>query len=338
MADSFIQRLRMNNIFGGSPPLGMPDFGGMAGGGGGGDFLGALENAAAMRHEREKELLNLRANISAGNFMTPSGQLQSTIANRVAAPISQQEHPMNVLFNPGISEYQRGRLGIDRAKLNQTGDIAREKLNFAQQDVDTRRRRAELAEKIADGRATDEEKHEYRMTEIGARGDITSRQIGERGDITSKQIEQRGDIGSRQIGERGDIRSRQIGEQGDQNLKSIAARTAGQVQVKQTPVGPEGEQPTQTRVRQANAAREFQTRNPELGKFISFDDKGNPTIEQPSSSWWGGASGPTPEQMKLIQNAIYGATPSYSNTPKPKEVVKPKEAVKSKSKYNVTIE
>jgi len=64
-----------------------------------------------------------------------------------------------------------------------------------------------------------------------------------------------------------------------------------------------GELPTQTKVRQATAAREFAARNPELGKFIQFSPGNEFSIRPPASGW---SSGPTAEQYAKITKAIYG--------------------------------
>lgn len=68
--------------------------------------------------------------------------------------------------------------------------------------------------------------------------------------------------------------------------------------------GRTGELPTQTKVRQATAAREFAARNPELGKFIQFSPGNEFTIRPPATSRF--STGPTPEQYAQITKAIYG--------------------------------
>lgn len=65
-----------------------------------------------------------------------------------------------------------------------------------------------------------------------------------------------------------------------------------------------GEQPTQTKVRQFNMARQLANNDPTLGKFIKISGS-DFTIRQP-----GGFSGPTPEQHRRINDAIYGTQPA----------------------------
>jgi hypothetical protein len=72
-----------------------------------------------------------------------------------------------------------------------------------------------------------------------------------------------------------------------------------------------GELPTQTKVRQATAAREFAIKNPELGKYIQFTPGNEFTVMPPASGW---RSGPTAEQHKKITDAIYGTDIPVSAT------------------------
>lgn len=65
-----------------------------------------------------------------------------------------------------------------------------------------------------------------------------------------------------------------------------------------------GELPTQTKVRQATAARQFAAKNPELGKFIQFSPGNEFSIRPPATGRF--STGPTPEQHAQITAAIYG--------------------------------
>lgn len=134
---------------------------------------------------------------------------------------------------------------------------------------------------IDTGNLTDADKlalgHQYRTEEIAQRGDITSDQITQRGDIESGHIAERG----------------------------AQARTT-----KATPSGSKTgkeELPTQTRVRQFNAARELANTRADLKKFIKIGSPGSNdfTITPPSEGMFG-HSGPTTEQYAEIQKAIYG--------------------------------
>lgn len=67
------------------------------------------------------------------------------------------------------------------------------------------------------------------------------------------------------------------------------------------------ELPTQTKVRQANAARQLAVTHPELAKFIKMGNGNDFTIAPPSAGGFFSSAGPTPEQHKLMQDTIYGA-------------------------------
>lgn len=68
------------------------------------------------------------------------------------------------------------------------------------------------------------------------------------------------------------------------------------------------ESATQTRVRQFNAARELFNTRADLRPFIKLGSPGSNdfTITPPGKGFFGGATGPTPEQYKALQEAIYG--------------------------------
>lgn len=77
------------------------------------------------------------------------------------------------------------------------------------------------------------------------------------------------------------------------------------------------ELPTQTRVRQFNAARELSNTRQDLAKFIKVGDPGSSdfTITPPGKNIWGYPTGPTEQQYKEINDAIYGAKTESLNIP-----------------------
>lgn len=79
------------------------------------------------------------------------------------------------------------------------------------------------------------------------------------------------------------------------------------------------ETPTQTRVRQFNAARELFNTDEKLRPFIKIGSPGaNDFTVTPPSDGYFGHSGPTKEQYKKMQDSIYGNTapaPMSSHTP-----------------------
>jgi hypothetical protein len=115
-----------------------------------------------------------------------------------------------------------------------------------------------------------------------------------------------------QIGARGDIQKDITAERGKQGLANIAARTAGQKDIRDTaPVKPM--LPTQERVQQNIRARQLINSNPDLAKFVTIDPAtGSFTVTPPSQGMFG-SSGPSPEDYQKIQDAIYGIDQSGTN-------------------------
>lgn len=95
-------------------------------------------------------------------------------------------------------------------------------------------------------------------------------------------------------------------------METIGARGEQARTTKSTPsgaTGSKGELPTQTRVRQFNAAREILNSRPDLRQFIQIGNPGSQdfTITPPNPSAWTQAGrGPTQQQYEEIQRLIYG--------------------------------
>lgn len=114
-------------------------------------------------------------------------------------------------------------------------------------------------------------------------------------------------------------------------LQSIAARTEGTLRAvrernARTGAGSKPETPTQTRVRQFNAARELYNTRPELRGFIKLGRPGsNDFVVTPPnpSAFFSSNRGPSAQQYKEIQDKVYGASkagatqfaPATSHTP-----------------------
>lgn len=97
----------------------------------------------------------------------------------------------------------------------------------------------------------------------------------------------------------------------EQDMDEILARGEEARTTKSTPSGSasgKDELPTQTRVRQFNAARELYNSNPELSQFIKVGAPGSNDFQVtlPSEHRLWGHQGPTAEQHKQITDAIYG--------------------------------
>jgi len=92
--------------------------------------------------------------------------------------------------------------------------------------------------------------------------------------------------------------------------------------------GRSDESPTQTRVRQFNAARELANTRPDLAQFIKLGRPGSNDFEivPPSTNFFGRPSGPTPEQYREMIEAIYGPggipinQPTRTGAPSPSNI------------------
>lgn len=290
----------MSNIFpaNGGPrqgtPFGMPN---LNAGMGGGDVTSQI--MAARQAEREDERNYVAQQQLVQNGLATGQRALPQIAGQVAGT------PKNVVFDPSgqITPFQRETLDLRKQELGLRGGIAGGKQNIAE-------RRAQLAELIQTGRATDAEKHEFRMTEIGERGDIRSNEIDQQGQIRSRQIGEQGNIGNQQIDRRNEDDLEMQRLRGTQSLNDIAARTAGEMRVNAAkPI--DGQLPTQNRVAEANATRELMNTRPDLAKFITIDNNGNPSIKPPSvpGKYWGNTVGPTKQQFDEINKILYPPEP-----------------------------
>lgn len=287
MAD-FLSKLRMSNLFPiggqqGETPFGMPDLNAGSGASDMDQIFNMIHRSRDMDQQRQLNLDNEMRNRARQEERYKTGKLGGGNLQNIAQSSMTPNQGKQVLFKEDpnrITPYQRESLDIQKQRLGQTGELGQERIATTRRGQDISSRRAELAEKIAAGRATDEEKHEYALDLIEARGDVGSRQITERGDITSRQIGERGDITSRQIGERGDITSRQIGERGsEQRLTNKDKPTSSTI----TKSG-----------QQVNAQQIINTR-PDLAKYIKYTPEGLVQID-PNTPL---------NEMSMIQNILY---------------------------------
>jgi len=152
------------------------------------------------------------------------------------------------------------------------------------------------------------------LAEIEARGNIQKDIQGTRG---AQALEQ---IGARVAGQK-DIQ----GVRGEQSLAQIAARANEQRNTNAAkPIKPATDMlPTQSRVLEANKARELANTRPDLAKFLKQDDKGNYTVEPPVEAGWLGAAKPTQAQFEEINAILYPKSGAKSEV-KPKVETKPK--------------
>jgi len=317
MADtSFIQKLRMANIFpadGGvrqGTPFGMPDLN--AGQINPDKYLNRI---MSIRNQDENEAQARRIELAQKELVS-SGYRQPGL--QAVGQSMQQPQQKNTVYQPSMSDYQRAQISLGKDRLSQQGELGNERIDVSRQNSATSSRRADLAAKIADGRATDAEKQEYSLEQIRARGDITS-----------GQIDQRGNIGSRQIGERGDIQKDLTTTRGNQALEQIGARIAGQKDLRDTKP-PVAISASQTGNQQENAARQLVASRPDLAQYITIQPNGQFAINPDTPL----------NELSMIQNAIY---PKGTQ----KDIELPSSDVKSKtptsttpkvtSKYKVTV-
>ena len=129
-------------------------------------------------------------------------------------------------------------------------------------------------------------------------------------DIESRGNESRKTEGIKEENRQSDIASR--GVESRRTKEVVPGGSKGGVNKPETP--------TQTRVRQFNAARELLNSRPDLRPFIKLGSPSNNdfTVTPPGESRIWGHTGPTAEQYKQIQDKIYGATapiPASSHGP-----------------------
>lgn len=303
MADtSFIQKLRMNNIFpsNGGPqgtPFGMPD---MNSGRGDNNIISQIMAARQAERDDERNYLQNQRNIQNGLNMNKNRLPQ------IGTPMAGQDSfGRNIVFNDpnktkstAITPYQQAQLELSEKRLGQSGELGNERLDVTRRGQDISRDR--LSETID----VNNERQPNAIELAGIRGDIGSRQIGERAINTADQINQR--FGN----------SQSLQTSGHANaLEAIGARTAGQMEV--NAAKPDiGMLPTQQRVNIANTARELINNRPDLAPFIELDNNGNPTI-MPSGPGAGRFSkpGPTQAQFDEISRTIYPGIQTNINLP-----------------------
>jgi hypothetical protein len=326
MADtSFIEKLRMNNIF---PP----------GGGGQGPFTAPDLSAGQMDPQKMRSMMDVILP-SILSEKQKDRDLQIQLAQMQHQPSGlkdigthiAKEKPMTYSYGgmlDSMTPYQKASIQLEKDKLKQSGVLGQQKLSQSGQDVQTRIRRADIAQKIADGRATDEEKNEYILGQIEERGN-QSRQ--------SQTI--RGEQAMEQIGARGNEARETTGMRGENQLANIAARIKGQQDVNAAkPTRPM--LPTQSKVMEANAARELINTRPELAPFVKQNQDGTYSITPPGTGGWFSDAGPSEQQYEEIKSSLYPGNvptkPAKSTTVAP--TIKSTTVAPSKSKYKVMIE
>lgn len=295
MDTSFIQKLRLNNLFpvdnktgSTAQDYGMPDMNS-------GNDVDLNQMLNTIRFHR-----NLRAADDDARDARLNGMHQGKPFGVTVPKTGQDDFGRNVTAGTekAITPFQQAGLDIDKQKLTQTA------------------RKQILAEKIASGKATDEEKNEYQLGQIEARGDESEQLQGIRG---SQAIEQ---IGARIAGQTGindaNIASREkiagenLAGRKDANDANIAGREslnnasiAGRQSLQDSK--PKTEMlPTQVTAQQKNIVNQLMNTRPDLAKFITIDpNTGNPSITAPEDS----------VEFEQLNKMIYGPNSKDAQLP-----------------------
>lgn len=377
---SFVDKLRMNSIYPGEGqnpnPFGPPSNMGQ------GINLDEISNLMGRISPYITEENQKNRDFQMNMFKMQNPQLQN-IGNQMAAqrlgmrgsmmPQSQQQQPMNYVTNmpDQMSDYQKGMLDLGKQELiqktkqqagalTQKGDIDQQKVDVSKSRSDISQQRANVYEfkarnpnikfivppgsgkVIAVNPTTGERIREF---DTGALTKEEELQITGEQDI--KEIEAR-TRGQKEI----------QGIRGNQALDQIGKRIQGQQDIQANKLVKE-ELPTQSRVRQQNAARELVNTRPDLAPFIKYNPDGSFEVTPPGNNWFGSPTGPNPQQLQEINDFIFKAPISKSNksleqqnledendmrekqfelpknSKKPESKTEPK---KPASKYKVTVE
>jgi hypothetical protein len=323
MADtSFIEKLRMNNIFpaDGSPrtgtPFGMPDLN--AGQFDPSSVVGEIYPLIARERQRDRDLqMNLAR-------MKNQPQL-NRIAQNAVEP--QNVNTPNVVFNPSPTDASQkfaneilNGPSLKEQELNQKYELAQQKSGLEQQKIDINKQRTGILDFKAKNPG---------MKVLTPKGG----NIAFLNPVTGETIDS--GIGT------GTMTEQELQElRGDQAMQQIGARTEGQKQVQE--MRNEGQlaniaaraqniSPTQEKSQIQNNVNKLITTRPDLAEFIVQDpntgaitvsDKANPTTAQ------------------MINDAIYGKKASDINLPSNKKPAVKTETVTTPtaSKYKVTVE
>ena len=323
MDTSFIQKLRMNGIFGNDANgLGFPTYSNDQ------DFPTLLNTAYSMiTQEKEKDRQFQREMYN----RQQQGYLQDIARQAREAP---DKKPMDVIYKPSISEYQKATLGLKGQELAQRGELGQEKIDVSKTGMNINQQKANILDFKSKnpGLKTLMTKGGNVMLYNPITGETHDTGVSTGTLNEQDKLDLMSEHTMEQIGARGDIQKEVQGTKGEQNLSAIAAKVAGQKEVQaEKPVKPESA--TQDRVKQNNLARQLANSRPDLAQHIKFDPSGNFTVTPPPTSYFG--SGPTQEQYNEITSHIYGKG-DITLKPEAKKKEPAKEA--PKSKYKVTVQ
>ena len=329
----FVDRLRMNSIYpttGIQPPnLNMdmkPIF----------DFV-ANQNEADRNFQQQQQMMQQSAHLidiarAAAEQTRREAAIRNTPSPRPDVTPQSALPPLGLppdrgdIFgnNPNLALraaelQQKGELAS--AKLDQTSEIAKAKLDLA---TDQGGRKLDIAQQRANiyKYKTEHPNMQFKISKGGnfiAFNPLDGSEIDTGVDSgTMSEEDKQKLIGSQkmeQIEAQGKNAQDLQGIRGAQALEQIGKRVQGAKEVKGI-TSFHGELPTQTKVRQANTARELINTRPDLSQFIHMNTDGTFTVDAPSEGVTG-HSGPTLEQYTTIRNSLYppSSNPRDTNLP-----------------------
>jgi len=245
------------------------------------------------------------------------------IGQDIAQPEIQR--PINTVYKPSISDYQRQTLGLRERALEGIEEGREQNLGIQQERTDIQRQRTGIQSQRAAIYDWKAKNPNMRIMAIkGGNLIAINPQTGESHDLGISsgslsdedrlELTQENTLG--RITKQGEVTSRQIEERGEQQ------RTTKRVPTTQVE---REELPTQTKVRQFNKAREAINTHPEWAPFIKMGTN-DFSIEapDPGSEYFGiniGAGGPSKDIYDAINKFIY--TSESKKSVKPSILSKP---------------
>jgi len=315
--DSFIDKLRMNNIFGGTDnggqsPFGMPD---LSAGGINPDAISAIMNRItpyqSMEREKDRQLQLKLASMRGGRL--------GAIGQNMSLPHAPDTTPpMDVIYKPPLSEtYQGllghlkgrelglkeelgyGKLGQGEEKIQQTGELGRARLAQGQTGLGIKQGQLDVNAFKA--------MHPGMKFQVSKGGNIfgldpiTGKSVDTGIDSGTLSDEDKQNlIGERQIAnikERGTQSRTTEDTRQEGRLGVIGARAAEQRTTNAARQDVRGQLPTQQKVQVINSAHQLINERPDLSQFVTFDPQtGVPINSAPAGS----------PEFDMINDRLYG--------------------------------
>lgn len=318
---SFLEKLRMNNLFpvgGGPQTYGMPD---LNSGGGGGDIeqmYRMIQRGKDREMQRQLNLDNEMRRRNAYETMSPqeilTGKRDPRLQQQQQMPfgvpnvsLGEDSNPGARILNPPVKDRE---LEFKQQQLSQKGTIEAQKLAGQQQTRNIQQQRADTYDWKArnpNGQVKQLESGNLLLinpatgeTREIAADTFTDREKQEL--IGGQRMEQIGAQGANQ---------RQLQEmRGSQAIEQIGARILGQQEVNAArPM-----MPSQIGNEQENRIRQVMLTRPELAQYIVMDSSGRPSISQDAPI----------TAISEIQRAVYGNSPEIlDKSGKPTDVKLP---------------